>query len=296
MSDFLSFHSLSQILINGLLFGAMYGIAAIGVSLIFGTMQIIFIAQGSMIILAAYISFWLFLLLFIDPFLSIFFIVPVFMLLGGGLYQVLFRKVAYAGKNPSLLIAFGFMIMLENLISLLWTPNTRAIKTSYTAYGIEMFGLQISFTRLVAFVLAILSTVVVTFFLKRTLMGKAVRAASEDLGAATMIGIGAHWVNSITFSIGIGLAGLAGVATAMTFPFDPYFGFIFSLKALIAVAFGGIGSVWGALVGGILLGVIESLGFYFLSGVWADGISYVVFLLVLMLKPEGLFSGFKRIA
>src|SRR5512139_986340 len=108
MPGYLSFHSLLQILVNGFLFGTMYGIAAIGVSLIFGTMQIIFIAQGSMIILASYICFWLFMLLFVDPFLSIIFIVPAFLLLGGGLYQVLFRKVAYAGKNPSLLIAFGF--------------------------------------------------------------------------------------------------------------------------------------------------------------------------------------------
>ncbi len=296
MPGFLSFHSLCQILINGFLFGTMYGIAAIGVSLIFGTMQIIFVAQGSMIILAAYLCFWLFSIFFLDPFLSILLVVPTFLLLGGGLYQVLFRKVAYAGKNPSLLIAFGFMIMLENLMSLVWTPNTRAIKTSYTAYGIEVLGFQVSFTRLVAFVLAIVATVVVTLFLKRTLMGKAVRAASEDLGAATLIGVGIHWVNSITFGIGIGLAGLAGIAMATTFPFDPYFGFIFSLKALIAVAFGGIGSVWGAFLGGILLGLIESLGFYFLSGVWADGISYFVFLLVLMLKPEGLFSRFSRVA
>lgn len=294
MSNILSIYSFAQILINGLLFGTMYGIAAIGLSLIFGTMQIIFIAQGSMIILAAYISFWIFMLLFIDPFISILLIVPIFLLLGGGLYQILFRKVAYAGKNPSLLIAFGFMILLENLISLIWTPNTRAIKTNYTTYGIEILGLQISFTRMIAFMLSILATIAVTLFLKKTLMGKAVRAASEDLGAAAMIGIGIHWVNSISFSIGIGLAGLAGVATAITFPFDPHFGFIFSLKALIAVAFGGIGNVWGALVGGILLGVIESLGFYLLSGVWADGISYAVFLLVLMLRPEGLFSILKR--
>ncbi len=294
MTDILSIHSLAQILINGLLFGTMYGIAAIGLSLIFGTMQIIFIAQGSIIILAAYISFWIFILFLIDPFISILLIVPLFLLLGGGLYQILFRKVAYAGKNPSLLIAFGFMILLENLISLIWTPNTRAIKTSYTAYGIEILGLQISFTRMIAFILSILATIFVTLFLKKTLMGKAVRAASEDLGAAAMIGIGIHWVNSISFSIGIGLAGLAGVATAITFPFDPHFGFIFSLKALIAVAFGGIGNVWGALMGGILLGIIESLGFYLLSGVWADGISYIVFLLVLMLRPEGLFSRLKR--
>lgn len=145
-------------MINGVLFGTMYGIAAIGLSLIFGTMQIIFIAQGAVIIFAAYISFWLFSLLFIDPFLSLLLVVPAFLLLGGGLYQVLFRKVAYAGKNPSLLIAFGFMVLLENLMSTLWTPNTRAINTSYTAFGIPVLGLQISFTRLVAFTMGILAT------------------------------------------------------------------------------------------------------------------------------------------
>jgi branched-chain amino acid transport system permease protein len=296
MTNFLSFQTLCQILVNGVLFGTMYGIAAIGMSLIFGTMQIIFIAQGAMIIFAAYISFWLYTLLFVDPFLSILFVVPAFLILGGGLYQVLFRKVAYVGKNPSLLIAFGFMVLLENLMSTLWTPNTRAINTSYTAFGITALGLQISFTRLVAFVIAVVATIGVTLFLKKTLIGKAVRAASEDLGAAALMGIGIHWVNSITFAIGIGLAALAGITTATTYPFDPYFGFIFSLKALIAVAIGGIGSVEGALFGGILLGVIESLGFYFLSGVWADAISYVVFLLVLMLRPEGLFPRFTRLA
>jgi branched-chain amino acid transport system permease protein len=283
-----------QVLVNGVLFGTMYGIAAIGLSLIFGTMQIIFIAQGALIILAAYMSFWLFTLFCVDPFLSVVLVIPAFFLLGVGLYQGLFRKVAHAGKSPSLLIAFGVMVLLENLMSVLWTPNPRAIKTSYTALGITAMGLQISFTRLVAFVMAVLAATGVTIFLKRTLTGKAVRAASEDLEAAALMGISIHRVNGITFAMGIGLAALAGVATATTYPFDPYFGFIFSLKALIAVAFGGLGSVGGALMGGILLGIIESVGSYLLTGGWADAISYTVFLLVLLLRPEGLFIRFSR--
>ena len=123
----------------------------------------------------------------------------------------------------------------------------------------------------------------------RCLPGKAVRAASENLESAALVGITPHRVNTLTFGIGIGLAGLAGVATATTYSFDPYFGFVFSLKAMIALAIGGMGSVVGALLGGIFLGVLESFGAFFLTGGWADVISYAAFLLVLIFRPEGLF-------
>ena len=121
-------------------------------------------------------------------------------------------------------------------------------------------------------------------------MGKAVRGVSEDMGAASLLGISPAWVSSITFSIGIALAGFAGAATSIIYPFDPYFGFIFSLKALIAVAFGGLGSVGGALLGGILLGVLESLSAYTISGSWADAVAYAAFMLVLIFRPEGLLG------
>lgn len=288
MLEYISFKLLSQLLINGILFGTMYGIAAIGLSLIFGTMQIIFIAQGTIIIFSAYLCFWLFSLYSIDPYLSLVIIIPVSLLFGQGFYHAIFRKVA-GSKITSLLIAFGLMALLENLMSVLFTPNTRAVRTSYTAYGITVLGLKISFTRLIAFLTAILSALSVTVFLRKTLVGKAVRAATEDLEAATLVGISPHRANGIAFSIGMGLAGVAGVATATTYPFDPYFGFIFSLKAMIALALGGLGSVGGAFLGGILLGVLESLASFFISGGWSDAVSYGVFLIVLMFRPEGLF-------
>jgi branched-chain amino acid transport system permease protein len=181
------------------------------------------------------------------------------------------------------------MTLLENLMSVMWTPNPRAIRTDYTAYALTFLDIRISFTRLMAFAMAILATTGVALFLKKTLMGKAVRAVSENLESATLVGITPHWVNAITFGIGIGLAGLAGIATATTYSFDPYFGFVFSLKAMIALAIGGMGNVIGAVAGGILLGVLESFGSFFLTGGWADVISYAAFLLVLMFRPEGLF-------
>ena len=290
MTGFSSLTVFVQILINGILFGSMYGVAALGLSLIFGSMQIIFIAQGTVMILAAYFSYWMFTLVSLDPFFSLLLSLPVFMGLGWLIYRGLFYKVAAAGKNPSLLLAFGLMVLLQNLMSFAWTPNPRAIKTSYTALGLAVGSLQISFTRLMVFFIGLAATGLVFLFMRKSLWGKAVRAASEDMKAAAILGISPRRVSSLTFAIGIALAGVAGVGTATTYPFDPYFGFLFSLKALIAVAFGGLGSVGGALLGGILLGVIESVGSYVISGGWADAISYAAFILVIMLKPEGLFG------
>jgi len=192
-------------------------------------------------------------------------------------------------KNVSLLIAVGLMFLLENFMAVVWTPNPRSISTSYTSSSLAVGGLDISFTRLMGFVMAILSTAVVTLFLKKTLVGKAVRAASEDIEAARLVGINPHWVNTMAFAIGIGLSGIAGIAISTTYPFDPYFGFVFSLKAMIALALGGLGSVSGALLGGIILGLLESWAAFFVSGGWADAMGYAVFLLVLLFKPEGLF-------
>jgi branched-chain amino acid transport system permease protein len=289
MLDYFTSGLIPQLLINGILYGTMYGIAAIGLSLIFGTMRIIFLAQGTIIILMAYLCYWLFSLFTIDPYFSLIIVLPISMLVGVGFYQGLFRKAAaLEDKNTSLLIAVGLMFLVESLMSVLWSPNPRSIRTAYTAYGMTAMGMTVSFTRLMAFVMALLSVSGVTAFLNRTLMGKAIRAASEDMLSAQLIGISPHRVNSVAFAIGIGLTGAAGVAVATTYSFDPYFGFIFSLKAMIALALGGIGSLAGAFVGGVILGVLESMASFFISSGWSDAVVYGVFLMVLMFKPEGL--------
>ena len=290
MLEYLTFGLIIQLFVNGILFGTMYGIAAIGLSLIFGTMRIIFLAQGTTIIFLAYVCFWLFTLLGIDPYLSLIFVVPISLLLGVVFYHALFREaVALEDKNISLLIAIGLMFLVENLITVIWTADPRSILTAYTSYVFRPMGIDIPFTRLMALLMAALSASGVLLFLKKTLIGMAVRAASEDMESATLMGISPHRVNSVAFAIGIGLAGIAGVGVATIYPFDPMYGFIFALKALISLALGGIGSVYGALLGGILLGLIESLASFFISGGWSDAVGYGAFLLVLMFRPEGLF-------
>lgn len=289
MLDMLSFGLVGELLINGILFGAMYGVAAIGLSLIFGTMRIIFLAQGAMIVLGGYAAYWAFELLGVDPYLTLLLLCPVSLVAGAAIYQLLFRRVAaLEDKNVSLLIAVGFMFMLESLMSLAWTPDPRSITTTYTATSFSLVGMRISFTRSIGFAIAIAATLAVTLFLRKTLAGKAVRAVSENMVAATLVGIAPHRANMVAFAVGIALAGIAGCTLAATYTIDPYFGFLLSLKALIALALGGLGNVGGALAGGILLGVIESGSSFFLPG-WGDAVGYAVFLLVLMFRPDGLF-------
>ncbi len=290
MTGFDSFAVFFQILANGVLLGCMYGVAAIGLSLIFGCMGIVFIAQGSVMILAAYFVYWLFNAIALDPFFAFLLVIPLFMGLGWLIYVGLFQRVSKAGKNPSLLLAFGLMVLLENLMSILWTPNTRAVTTTYSTLGLDVMGVTLSFSRLMVSLVTVGATGLVFLFLKKTMLGQAVRGVSEDARGAALLGISPGKVSAVTFSIGIGLAGIAGVATSISFPFDPYFGFLFSLKALIAVAFGGLGSVGGALLGGIILGVLEVMGSYVISAGWADGVVYTAFLLALIFRPQGLLG------
>lgn len=290
MHWFFSLNSFFQVITNGVFLGCMYGVAAIGLSLIFGCMQIIFIAQGSVMILAAYCVFYMVTLTPVSAFWGFLLIIPLFFIFGYALYNGLFRRAAKTGQNPSLLLAFGLMVLLERVMALVFSNDYRTVATKFATAALEFSGVTFSVNRIIVAVAAIIAATFVFIFLKKTTLGKAVRGVSIDMEAASLLGINPTWVSSITFSIGIALAGFAGVATSIIYPFDPYFGFIFSLKALIAVAFGGLGSVGGALLGGILLGVLESSSAYLISGGWADAVAYAAFMIVLIFRPEGLLG------
>jgi branched-chain amino acid transport system permease protein len=282
---------LLQVIINGILLGSMYGIAAAGLSLIFGTMRIIFLAQGTMIVFFAFVVYWLFVKLHIDPYLSLLIIVPFAFLVGLGLFYSLFRKaVALEDRNVTLLLAVGLMYLVDNAMLKVWSATPRSVAISYGDAMIVAGGIRVPWLRVALLGLAIASALVVFLFLKRTRIGTAVRAASEDLEATTVQGINAIWVCAISFAIGIGLAGVAGVGLATVFSFDYQFGFTWAIKALVALSLGGIGNVFGALAGGLVLGVVESLAAYYWGINWIDVASYGLFILVLIFLPQGLFG------
>ena len=283
--------SFIQVVINGILLGSMYGIAAAGLSLIFGTMRIIFLAQGTMIVFFAYIVYWLFVKSGIDPYLCLLIVVPFAFLLGIGMFYTLFVKAAaFEDKNVSLLIAVGLMYLVENSILKVWSATPRGLNLSYSDAVIVGWGLRVAWLRVALLGLALVAAFVVFLFLKRTRLGTAVRAASEDMEATTLQGINSVWVCAISFAVGIGLAGVAGVGMAAVYSFDYRFGFTFALKALIALALGGLGNVFGALAGGLILGIIENLAAYYINIGWIEAVSYGVFILVLIFLPQGLFG------
>ena len=282
---------LMQVVINGILLGSMYGIAAAGLSLIFGTMRIIFLAQGTMIVFFAFVVYFLFVKLHIDPYLCLFIVVPLAFLVGLGLFYSLFRRaVALEDRNVTLLLAVGLMYLVDNAMLKVWSATPRNVTISYSDAMIVAGGIRVPWLRLALLGLAFASSLVVFVFLKRTRIGTAVRAASEDLEATKIQGINAIWVCAISFAVGIGLAGVAGVGLATVFSFDYQFGFTWAIKALVALALGGIGNVFGALAGGLLLGIIENLAAYYVGIAWIEVASYGVFMLVLIFLPQGLFG------
>jgi branched-chain amino acid transport system permease protein len=164
------------------------------------------------------------------------------------------------------------------------------VATSYASLTLRIGPINISFQRLMALAIALVAAFIVFWFLKQTRLGTAVRAAAEDMQATTLLGISSTFVMAIAFGIGIGMAGTAGVVMASVYSFDPNYGFTFALKALVALSLGGIGNVWGALSAGLILGIVESMGSYYIGPGWSDAISYAVFILVLIFMPQGLFG------
>ncbi|MCJ7594160.1 MAG: branched-chain amino acid ABC transporter permease, partial [Desulfobacterales bacterium] len=168
--DSFQFELIAQNLVNGVLLGTMYGMAAIGLSLIVGTMRIVFIAQGSVLVFFAYLCYWLFTLAGIDPYLSIIIIVPLALVIGVGFYYGLFKEAAaLQDRISSLLIAVGLMFALENIMTLVWTPNPRAVVTSYGFTSFALFGINLTINRLIGLLIAIVATVGLLLFLKKTL-------------------------------------------------------------------------------------------------------------------------------
>ena len=283
---------LLQVVINGILLGSMYGIAAAGLSLIFGTMRIIFLAQGTMIVFFAFVVYWLFVK---APYRSL--SLPAHSgasrLLGGSRPVLLpvpegsrprgqERHVAARGGTD----VPGRQRDAEGLVC----HSALTVTISYSDAMIVAGGIRVPWLRLALLGLAFVSALVVFLFLKRTRVGTAVRAASEDLEATKIQGINAIWVCAISFAVGIGLAGVAGVGMATVFSFDYQFGFTWAIKALVALALGGIGNVFGALAGGLILGIIENLAAYYWGIAWIDVASYGLFMLVLIFLPQGLFG------
>jgi branched-chain amino acid transport system permease protein len=280
-----------QIFSYGLLNGALYGLVALGLSLVFGVMNYLVVAHGALIMMAAYVTFWAFFYLRIDPFIFIVFVTPLFFVIGWVLFKVLFQSLMKFPEGEkiknSLLISFGLLLIFPNLAILFWTADERAVATSYTGKVVDVFGLRLPYIGLGGVALAIIVIITLHFFLTRTYFGKAIRAVSQDHEAATLMGINVNRVFLAAFSIGFALAGIPGVMTSLH-AFNPAISFELTNKALIVLILAGFGSIKGVLLGGLLLGAIEAVGVYFVGTPYREVFGLILFVLILMFRPQGL--------
>ena len=279
-----------QIIINGILKGGLYALMALGMSLIWGVMDIINIAHGAFIMLGAYTTYWLFTLWGIDPFISLLAAMIIMFILGYIVQRGIINLVIRAEIFITLILTFGIEIFINNTALLLWTADVRKVKVAYAASNFNFLGATIPYVRLFAFILALIITVILYFVLNKTRLGRAIRATSQDLDAARLNGVNVAHIYAVTFGIGTALAAAAGTLWAILFPISPAMGGHLTLKSFVVCIVGGLGTMLGPIVGGLTLGIVESLGTNWLGTTYESLISFTILVLVLIFKPKGILG------
>ena len=285
---------LLQNAIFGLLIGGLYGLGAVGLSLVFGVLRMLNVSHGELIMLGGYASFWLFTLWRVDPFLSMLVAGPALFLIGGLLYRILFRHFIHFPEDQkiknSILIGFGLALVLQTLAILAWGADERAVTPVYAGRVIPLGPVVIPLSRMGALLVAFLVLGGLHLFLTRTRRGTAIRATSQDEMAAALMGIPVNTVFSTAFALGSALAGVAGALVSVSDAISPAIGLSWTLKALIVIVLGGMGNIFGTFVAGLFLGVAESVSGFLFGNVYREVVGLVVFLLVLSIRPQGLFT------
>ncbi len=285
--------TLVQSIVSGVLTGSLYAMIGVGLTIVFGVMRIINMAHGDMVMLGMYGAFWAHASWKMDPFLSIVLWVPAGFLGGLFIYRFLLRKIVPAGELNTLLYTAGLSLFVANLALLIWSGDYRTIKLPYAMMPLRPMGIAVPIPLAIAFGLAILVTAGLYWFLVHTDTGRAVRATSQEPEAAALMGISVGRISMITFGLGTALACGAGVLLAPSLYLYPTVGEILVAKCFVIVVLGGLGSVPGAIAGGLILGLAESLGAVYVSVPYKDAIGFVIFLLVLLFRPAGLLGGGK---
>ncbi len=281
---------LMQSILSGVLIGGVYALIGIGLTLIFGVMRVINFAQGDLVMAGMYCTFWVFVLLGIDPFLSIVITMPVLFLLGALIQRGLVDRVLDALPQNQILLTIGIGLVLSNVAMLAFTSDYRILSTSYSSSSVGLSGIRLSTPLLYCFLITAVITAVLYWFLVKTDVGHAIRATAQDRDAAQLMGVNVRHMGVLAFGLGSALAGAAGALVAPTYYIYPQVGGAFTLKAFVVVVLGGMGSIIGATLGGVLIGVAESVSGTYIGSGWKDLCVYVIFLLVLLLKPSGLLG------
>jgi branched-chain amino acid transport system permease protein len=276
--------------INGVLLGGMYTLVACGLTLIYGVLHIINFAHGSMLMLAMFGVYYLLTKLGVDPYLSILVMVPAMYLLGYALYKGVIGRLAHGKDENILLITLGLSILIDNLALMFFKGDSRTISVSYSARMVEIGPTLVPFPKLISFVVALLLCAALGLFIQRTDIGRAIRAVAKERVGARLVGIDVERIFAISYGIGLATLGAAACLLMPIFYVSPSIGNVFVLVAFTVVVLGGMGSFVGAAVGGLIVGLTESFGGLYLGeSLGQIGIS-LIFILILLFRPSGLFG------
>jgi branched-chain amino acid transport system permease protein len=274
----------------GILYGGLYVVIALGLSLVFGVMKVINVAHGDLVILGSYLAFFVTTTWGVDPILWLLFGVPLFFVIGILIQRFLLERAFKLSVDAALIIAFGISLIVQNASQLAWTPQTRSLLTPYSFESFQIGEVYISLTYLLDFVMAVIVVIVVHQFLQRTYLGQAITAASQNRQAAELMGINPSRVYQIAFGISMALAAIAGVFLGLTFPFHPTSGVSFLVIAFGVIILGGLGSMTGTFLGGMIFGLSQSLGGYIWGPTGQLLVPFLMVLVVLTIRPQGLFG------
>ena len=282
---------MDQIIANGILMGFIYALVAVGLTLTWGVMDIINFAHGEFLMIGMYTSFWMFSLFAIDPLVALPICIAVLFVLGVLTYFGIISRVINAPGLTALLATFGFSMFLKNFAQFLWTPNFRYINGALVSgKTIQIAGVIIGVPQIVAAAGSIILTIVIMLFMDKTRTGKAIQATALNKNTALLMGINTKRMYAITFGLSGACVGAAGALMSTFFPISPASGGLYSLIAFVIVALGGFGNIKGALFGGLIIGLTEALGGYLLGTQFKYALVFLIYLLVIQVKPKGLFG------
>jgi branched-chain amino acid transport system permease protein len=281
--------TLSQAVSSGLLLGGIFSLSALGLSLVLGVMRLVNLVHGELVVLGAYLALVLLNWAGVDPLLAVPLVFAVVAAVAYPLHRLVLAPVARSGAEGPLLTTFALSIIVQNLFLQIFSGDTRALDRPYARTAIHLFGVTFPTVYLLGFAVALAGTAAVYLLMTRTGFGRRLRASAEDPAAAAIVGIHVSRVHALTYALGGGLAAAGGILIALCFSFTPGSGTEYLLDGFTIVVLGGLGSVFGTFAGGVSLGILQSVGAAVLGDGYRTFVGLVLFLIILAVRPEGLF-------
>lgn len=281
---------LLQVLISGLLLGGIYVLLSIGLTLIFGVLKIVNFAHGEFLMMAMYFTYFLNKKLNFDPYMSIFLVAPALFLVGLAVYILVIKRILSAPEVAQIFATVGLSTALQNGALFTFHADFLSVRTGYSDMVLTLGGIRMSLPLLIGFLFAVLITVALFLFLKYTYLGKAIRASTQDQFSSVLVGIPRERIYTLTFALGIATLGIAGAVLMPLYPVFPSVGEHFVLIAFVVVVLGGMGNMVGTLIGGLVIGLIEAFSGFFIASSMQQLVYFIVFILILVLRPQGLVA------